>query len=308
MNKKGKVALLSWVVISVSTVWPKSGEARPALEDTLTKGSKWSLTVNHQTAALLILGGKGSRKPDGGWQQTFDLKWGEQDGVLKANSDGSNAVQRVKLQLKYKNGMSVVCSGVIAQGTDNMMAGTCGRRQSPGAWYAVRSDGSASQGGESKDVEVRYRACQRNLARSSEERKAAQRARNDMQAKLRSTSKDYQSCKRARKQCQKKLSEHSSGPSVQPYAKFRNQLTGRYDLPFDQVGWRGFPDRPPKANSDVEMWLNIHRSALGNIVQGLFGSKDYQQFRNKERKGCQGNIYCEIGYRQQAISYMLGGP
>lgn len=115
--------------------------ARSMIYDILAKGSQWDLNVDGETGTLELLGGRGSRTSDGGWQMTMEVKWQNNPGTLKAAADGDNSEQKVHLTMKRRNGIQVTCEGYIARETDGFMAGISryrGRpKDIPGAWYAV---------------------------------------------------------------------------------------------------------------------------------------------------------------------------
>lgn len=117
-------------------------QARSAIYDTLAKGSHWSLNVDGESGPLELLGGKGSRTPDGGWKMTMDVKWQGIPGTLRGHADGKNSEQRVILQLTRKNGLKVACEGYIARETDTFMAGItvipAKPKPSHGAWFAQK--------------------------------------------------------------------------------------------------------------------------------------------------------------------------
>ncbi len=116
-------------------------QARSAIYDILAKGSKWQLNVDGEQGTLELLGGRGSRTADGGWQMSMEIRWQGNAGTLRATADGGNSEQRVILQVQRRNGLRVTCEGYVAQETDQFMAGETLHPAVPsaihGAWYAT---------------------------------------------------------------------------------------------------------------------------------------------------------------------------
>ncbi|MCK5058050.1 MAG: hypothetical protein KAT34_15460 [Candidatus Aminicenantes bacterium] len=117
-------------------------EARSNIHDILAKGSIWSLNVDGAIGTLELLGGRGGKTADGGWEMTMEIKWQGNPGTLKAAADGKNHEQRVLLNVQRKNGLKVTCEGYIALESGRFMAGVTRHPASAadihGAWYATK--------------------------------------------------------------------------------------------------------------------------------------------------------------------------
>jgi hypothetical protein len=124
--------------------------ARSMIHDILAKGSEWTLNVDGEVGTLTLLGGRGSRTSDGGWEMTMDVEWQGNPGTLNGWQDGENREQRVALELVRRSGIPVTLSGYIARETDAFMAGTSRSAARPedieGAWYATRGTRAAAAG------------------------------------------------------------------------------------------------------------------------------------------------------------------
>jgi hypothetical protein len=136
--------------------------ARSMIHDILAKGSEWTLNVDGEVGTLTLLGGRGSRTSDGGWEMTMDVEWQGNPGTLSGWQDGENREQRVTLELTRRPGIPVSLTGHIAKETDAFMAGTSRYAARPedieGAWYATRGRGTTASGsggtrGESRPAE-----------------------------------------------------------------------------------------------------------------------------------------------------------
>lgn len=62
---------------------------------------------------------------------------------------------------------------------------------------------------------------------------------------------------------------------------------------------------PVNPSGDVRSWLNAHNSGLLRIIQSRFDDQNMSSFATAERQRCSGNVYCELAYRQQAISILV---
>ena len=129
-------------IISIVFVFPTISQARSPIYEILSKGSEWTLNVDGDEGILKLLGGRGSRTSDGGWEMTMDVEWHGKQGVLRAQSDNENREQYVIFEVTRKGGFGVKCEGYIARETDKFMSGTSLYRALPadikGAWYATK--------------------------------------------------------------------------------------------------------------------------------------------------------------------------
>jgi len=276
--------------------------------DVLAKGSEWTLQVNGETATLRLLGGRGGRTADGGFELEYQVVWGDVDGALHAVSDASQDVRRVTLDLTYASGAHLQCQGFLARGSDDMMAGTCGGRDAPGAWYAVRvgADRTATPAENATDAtELR-----RKLEQAAEEHAAATRRTELLQSRLSEVRADLQAESNALRQCRRQSESGSSrGIEPPPVNSFKNSLTGEYQRrgKFDNVTRLDFPDAPG-AGSKLAEWLAAHNGALLSVLSSLYPQSEIAQFRAAERSTCQGKgVYCELAFRQQALAAALSG-
>jgi hypothetical protein len=80
--------------------------ATAMIYDILTKGSKWTLNVDGEVGTLKLLGGRGSRTSEGGWEMTMDVEWQGRAGTLRGWADGDNSEQRVTLDLDRSGGFA----------------------------------------------------------------------------------------------------------------------------------------------------------------------------------------------------------
>lgn len=138
-----KICLMVFLSISLLfLIFSSQVKARTEIYNILAKGSKWVLNVDGEVGILELLGGRGGRTRDGGWEMAMDIKWQNNPGTLKAWADGRNIEQRVVLNVQRKNGLKVTCEGYIAQETDKFMAGITKHPARPrdikGAWYAIK--------------------------------------------------------------------------------------------------------------------------------------------------------------------------
>ncbi|MCK4763795.1 MAG: carboxypeptidase regulatory-like domain-containing protein [Candidatus Aminicenantes bacterium] len=139
---KKKLLLVFWLIFMVMFFVSERVEAKSAIYDILAKGSTWTLNVDGESGTLELLGGRGSRTTDGGWEMTSEIRWQGNPGTLQGRADGSNSEQRVILNVQRRNGLRVTCEGYIAQETDRFMAGISKHPARPrdirGAWYAIK--------------------------------------------------------------------------------------------------------------------------------------------------------------------------
>ena len=285
-----------------------NAEARPLIQDILSKGSMWMLNIDGEQDRLILRGGKGSRTSSGGFKLKYRVVWGGHSGVLTGSSDGKNSSQFVKLELTRKNGIKVACRGYIAQETDNFMAGTCGSKTVPGAWYALNIDStlpkSASHKENNNACNKRVQACRTQIDKLTQSKK-------DINNKYITTNSIKKRCQSSLKQCYKELSDSSSQKqNTKSFSSFKNQINGHYYRggaweKADNVQKRIFPKRP-SASSDLYYWLQNHNGALLSIAYGILSPSDRNSFRRVEKQRCNNDIYCEIGFRQQAINCALG--
>lgn len=67
-----------------------------------------------------------------------------------------------------------------------------------------------------------------------------------------------------------------------------------------------FPQKNTSAGG-LSDWLKNHNRRLYRTVENLAGSYDaMNQYRRGENNYCNGNVYCEIAYREDAIAYATG--
>jgi hypothetical protein len=66
-----------------------------------------------------------------------------------------------------------------------------------------------------------------------------------------------------------------------------------------------FPQRNANSNT-LTNWLKMQNSLLLRNINTLAGSQNaFKTYKRGERSFCDGNLYCEIAYRQDAISYAI---
>ncbi len=108
--------------------------------DILTKGSRWTLTVDGETGTLELLGGQSAATPGGGWVIGMEVKWLDTGGILRAKANSDNSEQSIALNLHKQNGDLVICEGYINQENNESMSGTTkypNRAETPqGTWHA----------------------------------------------------------------------------------------------------------------------------------------------------------------------------
>ncbi len=156
MNKGSWKVFYFFLISLFILAFPSLIMARAAIYDVLSKGSHWTLNVDGESGILNLLGGKGSRTPDGGWKMKMDIEWQGNSGILKAWADGENREQHVYMEVKRKNGLKVICEGYVAQETDQFMAGVTKHPARPsdikGAWYATRIKAEMKPGAEVYEI------------------------------------------------------------------------------------------------------------------------------------------------------------
>lgn len=296
--------MLSWSMVPGLLLLlglPLVGQARPAITEVINKGDEWTLNVDGEQAKMTLLGGRGSRLSDGGYAFSYEVDWGGRKGLMEARSDGDNVSQSISLRLQRANGTRIGCEGYVAQGSTQLMAGTCGGERFPGAWYAQRGGPAQVAPGLAR----RYEQCQERRARCAEKLASARRARDDAKQRAVAKAQSLQQCKSKLTTCR---NAQASGPSTQPLSAFDRHLNGRYGLggggKEDSVSGREFPAAP--ADRDLQSWLQILRGKLGGTIHRLLPAGDRDDFSRLEKDRCGSNVYCQIGFRQQAIACSLG--
>lgn len=130
------------VSFSLMFIFSVPVQARSLIKDILAKGSKWSLNVDGAIGIMELLGGKGSRTGDGGWEMTMEIRWQGNSGTLKAKADGKNREQWVMLNVQRENGLKITCEGYIATESHRFMAGITRHPAKPqdihGSWCAEK--------------------------------------------------------------------------------------------------------------------------------------------------------------------------
>ena len=299
---------LRMLLLTFSVCLFVNAEARPLIQDVLSKGDSWLLTVDGERDSLLILGGKGSQTKNGGYKLNYQVAWGQHSGVLKGESDNNNSSQFVTLQLIRSNGSRVECRGYIAQKTDDFMAGTCGSKRVPGAWYAVRSDSEVSSKSETK---VSYGTCIKQEQNCKQVVDQLTSSNRNLNSKYLEANNTKQRCQTSLKQCYQAQSDNSSQEiSKKSFSSFNNNVNGVYyggggdDKSDSGVREVKIPGRPG-SGSDLGNWLSQHNKALLGVTFGVLSSNDRNRFSSQERQKCNDNIYCEMAFRQQVISCAL---
>lgn len=293
---------------------PPTDAPRPIYE-VLNKGGEWALQVNGQTATLRLLGGRGGRRSDGGYDLTFDISWGDVPGEIQGSGDADNQVRTVSFTLNYPSGASYRCDGFIAQGGNDMMAGTCGEGGSRmGAWHAERG---ASGGGQDAPGSPQLAALQARLRAAEARQETLARRVSESQADLSRTQAELarsesrvEAGANTLRQCQQQC-KASGGVKPVPVGSLRSRgVTGQYAAggggKEDSAQKLDFPD-PPGSNNRLANWLNAHNSALLSALRSLY-PQDLPRFLDAERSACrEGGIYCQIGFREQGLAAALSG-
>jgi len=287
-----------------------NAEARPLIQKTLFKGDSWMLTVDGERDSLVIHGGKGRQTTSGGFKLNYQVAWGEHNGVLKAVSDGNNLSQFVTLQLIRTNGIRVECRGYIARETANFMAGTCGSKSDPGAWYAVRS---GSELASTESAKENSGACGKQEQSCKLKVDRLMMSNRELNNKYLTANKVKQRCQSLLKQCYQEQQDTSSQAlSKKPFYSFKNKVDGTYygvgssnERADSQVQKLNSPKRPG-SSSNLGKWLRHHNGALLDVTYGVLNSSDRDRFSSQESQECSGNIYCEMAFRQQVIRCALG--
>lgn len=309
---------LSWVrrlpalVLSVLWLAAGSGYAQQEIYEILAKGNEWTLQVNGEVATLSFLGGRVSRNTDGGYELKYDVDWGGRPGALTGGSDATNSIQRVTLNLALSDGSRIECRGFIARGNPDMLAGVCGDRDAPGAWYAVRSGSVVVAGGEgqaerSAELQARIEELTQDLTRSRGRAAATAAELSRLQSDIVHAQTQLENESEALRQCRRQVSDARSSCRADPppVNSYRNRLTGRYQRKDDSASPIAFPPAPA-ANSDLARWLAAHNGALLDVLEGLYPQPEIAQFLSAERNACStGGLYCRVAFRQQAIGYAL---
>ena len=286
--------LLLCLCLVIGTV--QNGEARPPIHEVLDKGSQWVLNVNGDEGTLTLLGGKGGQLPKGGFEIFYEIDFEGRKGTLEGVSDMKNAIQRVSIELTRKNGIKVSCQGFVAQETDDFMAGNCGDKIAPGAWYAVRRTAAPSppsrlstENQEEQKLRATLRATMQQHVR--------------IQAKLGETMNELKRCRAQ----PKPLVQQPGKTSLNSLASFKNRVNGRYeDGKADGAPLMDFP-QAPAGNSASDRWFRQLNGRLLDTLKLGLGSET-NAFLKLESNNCRGeNIFCQVAHRQQAIYLMLGG-
>lgn len=274
-------------------------EARNHIHDVLAKGSQWTLNVDGEEATLTLLGGKGRQLLNGGFEVSYEIDFGGRKGTLEGVSDAKNVSQWVSIELTLKDGVKVTCHGFVAQETDDLMAGTCGDKVAPGAWYATRRTSAPPAQPFSKQRDLVIKKQEQKLGHDLQ---LALRQRDQAQDKLLDKINELNRCQKLQTQPQE-----SGKTSLKPFSSFKNQVDGKYTTgKADSVTTLDFPEAPSR-DSQAEMWFLHHNGGLLDILELGLGP-EITDFKALERNKCNGKpVFCEMAYRQQAIYFMLGG-
>jgi hypothetical protein len=286
-----------------------NAEARPLIQKVLSKGDSWMLTINGERDSLLIRGGKGSQTTNGGFKLNYHVAWGKHSGVLKGESGNNNSSQFVTLQLIRTNGSRVECRGYIARDTDDFMAGTCGSKRAPGAWYAIRD---SNERGSNEEAKVSNETCGKQEQSCQYAVDRLKNSNQNLNNKYLAANNTKQRCQSSLKQCyQEQLVNSSQVLSKKSFTSFNNKINGVYyagggddDKSDSGVQEVKIPGRPG-SGSDLGNWLIQHNNALLGVTLGVLSSSDRNRFNGQERQKCNGNIYCEMAFRQQVIGCAL---
>jgi hypothetical protein len=101
----------------------------------------------------------------------------------------------------------------------------------------------------------------------------------------------------------------AAAPSAPNLGDVGQRATGQYrdsaagDEAADQVITLA---RPANPGGDARKWLDAHNAALLGIVRSRYSANDVTRFASAERSKCNGNIYCIMAFRQQAIVLIVG--
>ncbi|HSH76060.1 MAG TPA: hypothetical protein VLA09_10295 [Longimicrobiales bacterium] len=270
--------------------------AQDPMAEALAKGSVWDLTVGTDAGLLTLLGGSGSRTADGGWEQEYEVEWGGGMGVLRARSDGMGRGREVGLQLP---GVGISCRGELARG-EMMMAGTCDGPRGRDAWFAVRvGEGVVSAADAPAEATDSTETVEPGLVVEAADSGGAR-----LTGFVTVDPEAIAAMLEARRGARARGDLQESGGDPPPLDSFLGRLTGRYDLPADQVAGRDFP--APPADAFVRQWLASHNTALLDILEGLYSAADIARFEAGERDVCgTQQPYCSLAFRQQAVTTVV---
>lgn len=293
-----------------STAQDRTPEAdRKALHEVLAEGSTWMLSVNELRAPLVLRDVEGRRSAEGAIALTADVAWRGRTGRLRARSDPKSPARRVNLTLETPEGATFSCSGLVAEG-DAMMAGTCRRDGTSGAWFALLEGGPEGPAA-GRDTAV-TRARDEAIRRRDRDRRVDVSDRIRVPADSISEVRDHRA-----EAAERKVRDHrgeervSAGPRDPPdLDSFLGDLDGKYQESgkFDQVGSLAFPTRPA-SNSDLSRWLEALAGGLLNVLEGVYPRADVDRFLSAEGDECRtGGIYCKLAFRQKAIGHVLEAP
>ncbi|WP_166422153.1 hypothetical protein [Paraglaciecola sp. 20A4] len=300
-----------WLAILVALIGSVTdAKARTPIQQVLLVGDSWELTVDDKRDTLIIRGVKGSQAKNSTSTFNYQIVWGGHSGILREVTDNQNSSQFVALELTDINNISQTCRGYMAQNTTEFMAGSCGSKNAPGAWYAVRNNPKLASTMNTKANQERCNAkvnkCQTRIDRLSQSQQ--------------NLSKQYLAAKSVRNQCQSALKlcyqeqADSTSQTVanKSFSSFKNKVNGDYysagnskDKSDTQVQRISIPGRP-RSGSDLENWLRQHNGALLGVAKGILNNTDRKRFNSHESQMCNSNIYCEMAFRQQVIKCALG--
>ncbi|WP_339769747.1 hypothetical protein [uncultured Paraglaciecola sp.] len=284
-------------------------KARPLIQEVLLVGDSWELTVDDKRDNLIIRGVKGRQTKNSTSTFNYQIVWGGHSGVLRAVTNSQNSSQFVALELTDKNGISQTCRGHMAQNTTVFMAGSCGSKIAPGAWYALRNNRELASTINTKAnqamCDAKVHKCQLRVDRLTESKQ--------------NLSKQYLVANSVKNQCQSALKlcyQEQADPTSQTvanksFSSFEKKVNGDYygigsskDKSDTQVQRINIPGRP-RSGSDLENWLRQHNGALLGVAKGILNSADRERFNSHESQMCNSNIYCEMAFRQQVIKCAL---
>jgi hypothetical protein len=95
------------------------------------------------------------------------------------------------------------------------------------------------------------------------------------------------------------------------FAQIRSRINGQYQdreqsaspgPTADQVSHLQVPVNP---SGNVKSWLDAHNLGLRQIIESRFDEQNMRTFTAAEHQQCSANTYCELAFRQQAISILV---
>lgn len=268
--------------------------------DALSKGSEWRMRINSQTGTLRLIGGDSRMNASGGYDLKFQVSWGGIEGALQGTSDAPGGSRRVALVLRYPGGKSLRCEGSLAGGGNDMMAGTCGKDGTAGAWYATRA---------ATDLPGDTQAAGPDDAQplpSAELSSAVARA-DRLQGHLTEVSAELRAERMALHRCRQEQASPAGGGCQPPsISAISSQLTGQHDLPADGAISTAFPE-PPGSGSRLARFLALHRGGLLTVLRTLYPEPEITRYLAQEQSKCEGSIYCQVTLLQQALQAALAG-